>query len=224
MGWFDFFKKNKVSKTRFVEEYEQLFEKKTPSIRPLDQLTFIVLDTETTGLNPKKDYILSFGAIKIKEYKIKVNSAWEIYLDSPLSNKESIQIHEILYHDQAFPLKEFAKEFLTYIGSDILVGHHLGFDIAMLEKALRPFGLKKLKNPVIDTLALSMRLEKGPNYDPALGNPGEYALDSLCDRYGIPLDDRHTAAGDAFLTAQLLMRLLKIADQKGISNFGTLIK
>jgi DNA polymerase-3 subunit epsilon len=224
MGWFDFFNKNKVSKTTFVEEYEQLFEKKKPSIRPVDQLTFVVLDTETTGLNPKKDYILSFGAIKIKGYKMKVNSALELYLDSPLSNKESIQIHEILYHDQAFPLKEFAKDFLTYIGSDIIVGHHIGFDIAMLEKALMPFGLKKLKNPVIDTLALSMRLEKGPHYDPALGSPGEYALDSLCERYGIPLDDRHTAAGDAFLTAQLLMRLLKIAEQKGIKNFGSLIK
>lgn len=224
MGWFDFLKKDKFPKTGFVEEYESLFEKKIPSIRPLDQLAFVVLDTETTGLDPKKDDILSFGAIKVGGYKMSVDSGMEIYLEAPKRNKESVQIHEILNYNEVFPRADFARDFLAYIGSDILVGHHIGFDLLMLEKTMKPFGFNKFQNPVIDTLHLSQRLEKGPNYDLALGKPGEYSLDSLCQKYGIPLDDRHTAAGDAFLTAQLLMKLLKIAEQKGIKDFGSLMK
>lgn len=224
MGWFDFLKKDKVAKAGFVIEYEKLFEKKIPALRPLDQLGFVVLDTETTGLDPKNDHILSFGAIKVKGYRMSVETAKEIYLDAPMRNKEAVQIHEILYYNQVFPQADFVKELLTYVGSDIIVGHHIGFDLLMLEKTLKPFGFKKFHNPSIDTLHLSLRLEKGPNYDIAMGKPGEYSLDHLCQKYGIPLDDRHTAAGDAFLTAQLLMKLLKIAELKGIKDFGSLMK
>jgi DNA polymerase-3 subunit epsilon len=224
MGWFDFLKKDSIPKAKFVEEYEVLSEKKIPSIRPLDQLAFVVLDTETTGLDPKIDEILSFGAIKVRGYKMSVNSGMEIYLEASKRNKESVQIHEILYFNEVFPQADFVKNFLGYIGSDIIVGHHIGFDLLMLEKTLKPFGFKKFHNPVIDTLHLSLRLEKGPHYDLALGKPGEFSLDSLCQKYGIPLEDRHTAAGDAFLTAQLLMKLLKIAEQKGIKDFGSLVR
>ncbi len=224
MAWFDFLKKNKVPKAGFVAEYEKLFEKKTPSLRPLDQLGFVVLDTETTGLDPKNDHILSFGAVKIKGYRIIVNTVLEVYLDAPKRNKEAVQIHEILYDNQVFPQADFVKELLAYVGSDIIVGHHIGFDMMMLEKTLKPFGFKKFLNPTIDTLYLSLRLEKGPHYDISLGKPGEHSLDSLCQKYGIPLDDRHTAAGDAFLTAQLLMKLLKIAEKKGIKDFGSLVR
>lgn len=224
MGWFDFLKKKKVPKTEFVEEYELLFDRKIPSIRPVDQLTFVVLDTETTGLDPKNDHILSFGAIKIKEYKMKVDSGIEIYLDAPKGKKEAVQVHEILYHPKVYSKSDFAKEVLAYLGADIIVGHHIGFDLLMLEKTLKPFGFKTFHNPTLDTLHLSLRLEKGPNYDISIEKPGEHSLDNLCQKYGIPLDDRHTAAGDAFLTAQLLMKLLKIAEQKGIKDFGSLLR
>ncbi|WP_373524250.1 PolC-type DNA polymerase III, partial [Aquiflexum sp.] len=194
MGWFDFLRKEKITKAGFVAEYEKLFEKKIPSMRPLDQLSFVVLDTETTGLDAKNDHILSFGAIKVKGYKMSVDTGMEIYLDAPKRNKEAVQIHEILYYNQVFPQADFVRELLAYIGSDIIVGHHIGFDLLMLEKTLKPYGFKKFQNPSIDTLHLSLRLEKGPNYDLNLGKPGEHSLDSLCQKYGISLDDRHTAA------------------------------
>jgi DNA polymerase-3 subunit epsilon len=53
---------------------------------------------------------------------------------------------------------------------------------------------------------------------------GTYSLDELCIRYGIEMDDRHTAAGDAFLTAQLFLKLLKLAEKKGIRNFKDLLR
>jgi DNA polymerase-3 subunit epsilon len=224
MNWLSRIFGKELPKTAFVETYESLFEKPIPPMRPISQLTFVVLDTETTGLDPKKDFIISFGAIKLRSYVLKIDTAQEIYLKTPVKNKEAIQVHEIIDPIEGLTIKDFAKQFLDYIGRDIIVGHHIGFDLLMLEKVLKPFGLKKLLNPVLDTQYLAMRLEKGPHYDPSMGKPGEYSLDNLCERYGIELDDRHTAAGDAFLTGQLLLRLLKMAERKGIKDFGTLMR
>lgn len=224
MGILDFLWGKKIPKSGFVEEYESLFEKKIPAIRPLEQLTFVVLDTETTGLNPKKDFIVSFGGIKVRGYSMQVQSAKEMYLEVQVQNNDAVKVHEILQANDIISKKEFAKELLAFVGADIIVGQHIGFDILMLEKELQAYGLKKLLNPVVDTQYLAIRLEKGPHYDSSLGKPGEFSLDSLCERYGISLDDRHTAAGDAFLTAQLLMKLLKLAEQKGIKDFGALTR
>jgi DNA polymerase III subunit epsilon len=224
MRWFNIFFHKNLKKTNFVEQYEANFEKKTPSARPLDQLHFVVLDTETTGLQPQKDHILSFGAIKVIGYKIRVESVLEMYLDAPRNNRESVKVHELIAHQKPETKQEFAEKFLAYIGNDILVGHHIGFDLEMLEKVLKPFGLKRLLNPALDTGDLAMRLEKGVHYDLQFGVPGEFSLDNLCRRYHIPLDDRHTASGDAFLTAQLLLKLLKIAEKKGIGDFGSLVR
>ena len=224
MGVFDFFRKGKAPKSAFVQEYESLFEKKIPSIRPIRQLNFVVIDTETTGLDAQKDFIISFGGIKVKNYSMNLQSTRELYLDFQIQNRESIKVHEIIYPVKTIPLKDFGKEVLDYISSDIIVGHHIGFDLMLLEKALKSFGLKKMLNPVLDTQYLAIRLEKGPHFDFSMAKPGEYALDNLCERHGIALDDRHTAAGDAFLTAQLLMKLLKVAEKKGINDFGRLFR
>jgi DNA polymerase III subunit epsilon len=63
----------------------------------------------------------------------------------------------------------------------------------------------------------------GKFYDPRTVVNEAYSLDRLCEKYQIELDDRHTAPGDAFLTAQLLLKLLKLAEKKGIKTFGELI-
>lgn len=224
MSWLNWIFGKDLPKAAFVEEYESLFGKSIPPMRPISQLTFVVLDTETTGLDHKKDFIISFGAIKLRSYVLKIDTSMEIYLQTPVKNKEAIQVHEILDTRQGMAIKDFAKEFLAYIKNDVIVGHHIGFDLSMLEKILKPFGLKKLLNPVLDTQYFAMRLEKGLQYDPSMGKPGEYGLDSLCERYGIELNDRHTAAGDSFLTGQLLMKLLKMGEKKGIKDFGALMR
>lgn len=224
MGWLDFLLGKMVPKSSFVEAYEAGFDKKIPAVRPISQLTFVVLDTETTGFDPKGDHVISFGAIKLKGFSMQVASGMERYLDVPVQNRESIKVHEILYPIETSPTKDFAKDLLEYVGSDIIVGHHVGFDLMMLGKTLRPFGFMKFLNPVIDTKYFSMRLEKGPHFDEKTAPKEEYSLDAVCNRYGIELDDRHTASGDAFLTGQLLMKLLKIAQTKGIKDFGGLMR
>jgi DNA polymerase-3 subunit epsilon len=224
MGFLDFIFSKKIPKPDFVQAYEVPLAKPTSPLRKISQLQFTVLDTETTGLDVRRDEIVSFGAVKVKGYVIEIKDSMEVYLKTDGTHMESTAVHQILHPADPISKVEFCEAFLSFIGTDILVGHHLGFDIQMLEKTLQPFGLSKILNPLLDTHSLALRLEKGPFAEKIPLKPGEYALDEVCARYGIPLDDRHTAAGDAFLTAQLLMKLLKLAEQKGISDFKSLMR
>lgn len=225
MGWWDIFRKqDAIVPASFVLEYESLFKERIPKSLPISQLSFTVLDTETTGLNSKTDEIISYGAIKVQGYGIKVNSVQELYLKPKNRDKTAVKIHGMVKNEGFLSQEDFAKSMLNDIGGSILVAHHAGFDVHMLEKVLRGFGLNKILNPVIDTLDLAIRLEVGLNHNPRLINRMDYSLDKLCGRYGIALDDRHTASGDAFLTAQLLLKLLKVAEKAGIKTYGDLMR
>ena len=223
MSWWEFWKP-KRERLDFVRDFLEWNSHAIPGIRALDQLNFTVLDTETTGLDPAKDAILSFGAVQISERRIQIHTAVEWYPQTENTSRKTAAIHGLVEITQPMPLEEFARNLLAYLSNSILVGHHVNFDLHMLERLLTPFGIEKLPNPVIDTLSMAIRLEHGPHADPTRIHPENYSLDQLCLRYGIEVDDRHTAAGDAFLTAQLLLKLLKIAEKKGIRTYKELMR
>jgi DNA polymerase-3 subunit epsilon len=223
MSWWEFWKP-KQERLDFIQEFLDANSQPIPGIRSLDRLTFSVLDTETTGLDPAKDSMLSFGAIQVSGLKIQVQTAVEWYPKSENTDRKSARIHGLVDIPHSISREEFSKRLLKYLGNSILVGHHLGFDLEMLGRTLAPFGLARFPNPVIDTLNLAVRLEHGPLADFTRINRDLYSLDELCKRYGIEPEDRHTAAGDAFLTAQLFLKLLKNCSHKGIVNFKDLIK
>lgn len=223
MSWWNFGEK-KVKKADFVEAYLLKNQKPIPTIRSLDQLEFTIFDTETTGLSIKEDYILSFGGVKIRNEAIQIETALELYPNSPKSGQKTASIHGLIERQNQIPIRDFAEQSLQYFGNSILVAHHIGFDTEMMQKSCKPFGLERLPNPMLDTMNLAIRLELGPHADRSQVHPEDYGLDALCERYQILTEDRHTASGDAFLTAQLLLKLLKIAHIKGIKNFGQLIR
>lgn len=223
MTWWEFWKPS-TQKSDFTAAFLEQAKVSIPSIRTIDQLNFVVLDTETTGLDPAVDFILSFGAVKISNLTIQISSAVEWYPISPKNGKETAQIHEILNTKAPIPIAEFVPKFLEYIGNSIIVGHHVGFDLQMLLKACKAFGLEDFPNPCVDTMNLAIRLEHGPHADRTQIKREEYSLDALCTRYGIITEDRHTAAGDAFLTAQVFLKLLALARRKGINDFGQLLR
>lgn len=181
------------------------------------------MDTETTGLDTKKDQVLSYGAVQVINNRIRVSTSREFYLKPKIRNREAIKVHGLVQERPFVSRELLIRSFLEDAAQKILVGHHLGFDLAMLERAGRSLGLRKIKNPGLDTYDLAVRLDRGRYYDPRTIPSREYSLDRLCERYGISLDDRHTAAGDAFLTAQLLIKLLKVAAAKGIRSYGELM-
>lgn len=223
MNWFGFLSRKENNPAVFVVAYQSLFSDMIPRDTPVEVLNFTVLDTETTGLDIKKDDIVSYGSIKVVGSRVMVNTTEEYYLKSDKLDKEAIKVHGLMGTREVISSEEFCRSFLASLGNSIVVGHHVGFDVAMLEKTTSLFGLRKILNPVLDTRSLAIRLEIGKNYNSRLINPMDYSLDKLCDRYRIPLDDRHTAAGDAFLTAQLLVKLLKIAEKMGIETYKDLL-
>ncbi len=205
----------------YLEANRQALSKKLP----LEEVCFVVFDTETTGLNPRSDRLLSIGAVKVIGNKILTDAPFErtIRQEHLPHHREAIGVHGILPGQSLAGQEETQalQEFLSYTGNAVLVGHHLRFDVSILNEALKRCHAGKLRNPLIDTRALALRVEKGRGgHD---DQPGKYSLDALCQRYHIPGSDRHTAAGDAYITAILLLKLLARLRKRGVGKLGELI-
>ena len=202
MSWF----KRKIY-PQFWQNYIAHFKEKQQ--KDIKDIRFIIFDTETTGLNPKKDRILSIGCIGAENYKIRVTDQLESYLNQDQFNAETVKIHGLLKKGSLSKIDEEKAiiDFLDYIKNAILVAHHAAFDIAMVNNALKRMHLPKLKNKVLDTghLFLKTKLDTSKEH---------FSLDELSSNFNIPLHDRHTASGDAYITAILFIKTLAILNKK----------
>ncbi|WP_439483000.1 3'-5' exonuclease [Cyclobacterium plantarum] len=223
MDWKKLFGFAPLPKPEFIKLYEKAMERKIAGGKPVSELEFLVIDTETTGLDIKRDHVLSYGAVQVSHNRIRIATAREFYLRPKKRNREAIKVHGLVRERPYVSREQLIRSFLDDAQHKILVGHHLGFDLAMMERVGRSIELRKIKNPVLDTFNLALRLDMGKFYDPQAVVSTDYSLDKLCERYAISPDDRHTAAGDALLAAQLLVKLLKAAEKKGIKTFADLM-
>lgn len=101
--------------------------------------TYLVIDTETTGLN-SNDNIISFGGIRIHHLSIDISDSWEIFIKNDTAgNEKSIAIHGIRKTEleRGIDTYTFYKKLLFFIQSDIIVGHHISFDKEILNRELR---------------------------------------------------------------------------------------
>ncbi|MEZ4957797.1 MAG: 3'-5' exonuclease [Saprospiraceae bacterium] len=221
-----FLKKNKPNfQAPEYQAYLAHFSKKLDLYKPVSGARFVVLDTETTGLDVKNDRILSLAALEINGANISVKNRLECFVkQDAYQPKESIAVHGILPNQtsQGISEKEMLTALLAFLGNAILVGHHISFDIAIINECmLREMG-GPLKNTVLDTGRLARRLEDPFNIKHL--NQKEYSLDSLCQKYQIEMGKRHTAAGDAFITALLFLKLLGRLEQKGVKTLKDLLR
>ena len=184
----------------FWKQYSKKFKQKQP--KSIENTRFVVLDTETTGLDIINDRILSIGAICIFSNNIDVADSFEIYLKQEAFKAETVEIHGILKEGKLTKLSEAEaiEKFIDFIGNAVLVAHHTAFDIEMINAALKRMELPKLKNKTIDTGILYKKLEGKKD--------SHFNLDVLCEEFNIPKHDRHTAAGDAFITALLFLKIV----------------
>lgn len=169
-----------------------------------ENIRFVVLDTETTGFNEDKDRILSIGAIAINDLKITVSDYFEVYLEQEFFRPETVQVHGILKAGVLEKIEEVVamEKFLAYLKNSVIIAHHADFDLTMLNNALTRIGLPKLKNKILDTGEL---FKKTNLYRDQVKN---HSLDELCALFKINPHDRHTASGDAFLTALIFLKIL----------------
>ena len=183
----------------------------------IDSTRFVVLDTETTGFDYENDRILCIGAIVLQNYKIPIQESLEVYIQQEHYNKATAQIHGILKASVLDRPKEIEglQQFLDFLGDSIIVAHHTFFDISMINKALERNGFPKLKNKTLDTAHL---YKKTLLYSPLLIRQENYTLDELADKFDISKKDRHTAMGDAYITAIAFLKILnKLKEKKNFS-------
>ena len=186
----------------FWKDYIDHFKNKPA--QQIDEVRFIVFDTETTGLDINSDRILAIGAISILKNEMDVGDSLEIYLKQEIFNNDPVEIHGILKEGNT--VKQTEKEaiisFLEYAKNAILVAHHAAFDIAMINASLKRMGLPKLKNKVLDTGILYKKT------DLCEDRAKYFSLDYLSKRFKLKKHDRHTAPGDAFLTGLIFLKIL----------------
>ena len=183
------------------EDYAFLFDEDS-------QDEMVVFDTETTGLEPKKDDILSIGAVILKDDTIVTSKTFEVFLKpSKEISEKSITIHNIrpCDLDNAQDVKEGIDAFLRFIGSRPLIGYYLEFDVAMINKYIQPWLGIKLPNEQIEVS--SLYFDKKINIIPQ-GNI-DLRFDTIMRNLNIPNMGQHNAVNDAIMTAMMYLKLKK---------------
>ena len=211
----------------YAQSYLRYLSPRPTPREPWQGLRFVVFDTETTGLDLQQDQVLSIGAVVIEGEEIKLGDSLELVIkSSAIQAAEAIAIHGLTPEDVAAGLRgeEAAAAFLDFIKGDILVAHHVAFDLRMMERLIKHYVGESffLYNRFLDTAHLARHLEHTHRPDHLI-NHSQYSLDQLCRRYDIVMHDRHTAWGDALMTAQLLLKLMRMTRENNPAQLRSLM-
>lgn len=177
---------------------------------PLSRLTFVAFDTETTGLDPSQgDEIVQIGAVRIVNGRLQPNEVVDQLVNPqrhvPLS---SVKIHGIQPEllDAQPTIEQVLPQFHRFVKGAVLVAHNAAFDMRFLQLKQQSTGLR-FDNPVLDTLLLSSLVHP---------NQHGHSLDEVALRFNVRVAGRHTAFGDALVTAEVLLKLLPLLEAQGI--------
>ncbi len=212
---------NEITSPDFIQDYLACFNKSWNDQMPADELRFVVLDTETTGLDPHRDRIITIGAVAVRARQIILADSFEVMLKLAY-NSSSVTVHGITREEACDGLDEpkALERFLEYLRDGVIVGHHILHDIETINAACeRHFGFN-LRNRFLDTMDLTLHLQADGAF-PEDAIQG-FSLDALCDFFEVPPRDRHTAGGDAFITALIFLRLLCLGRKYERHTLGTL--
>jgi DNA polymerase-3 subunit epsilon len=195
--------------------YVSCFEKTWADDTPIDGVRFVVLDCETTGFNPSFDRIITIGAVGVQNGEIVIEDSFEALL-KVTRNTTAVTVHGVTRDEARSGLEEpqALEMFLDYLKDGVIVGHHIGHDIASLDAGYQRHWGFQLSNRWLDTLYLALHLQKAGAL-PGSRAAQSFTLDALCDIFGIAPHGRHTATGDAFLTAQVFLRMRLLALRHG---------
>lgn len=183
----------------------------------LRALTFVVFDSETTGLDPDQDEVIQLGAVRVVNGKIIRTETFDTFVNPGRSiPASSTKVHgicdEMVLNAPTFP--DACAQFHAFARDAVIIAHNAPFDLAFLHRYADVSGVI-FDHPVLDTVHLSAIV---------FGGSAEHTLDAICDRLGVEIaaDVRHTALGDAMATAQVFVTLLPILEARGLQTLEKL--
>jgi DNA polymerase-3 subunit epsilon len=193
----------------FIGDYIDRTRKRLPAKTPVESIRFVALDTEASGFHVENDRILSAAVIELKDGAIDVGSTREWIVNQPLAapNKAS-KIHGILPSEieQGIPAPDMLETLIPTLAGAIVVGHNIHFDAYMLDAAFqRHYGIR-FRNTIIDCGAMAMN-ELVPFHRVGYARQRMPTIEDICAHLDLPMPDRHTAEGDAYIAAQLFLLL-----------------
>jgi DNA polymerase-3 subunit epsilon len=180
----------------------------------LEALDYLSLDTETTGLDPASDCIVSIAILPIAAGAIDLARAFDCLVNPgrPIP-PDVVAIHGIddAMVATAAGFAGIADRILEILAGPVAVGHHIGFDFALLRRETEVAGRQWRDVPALDTMLLASVIW------PSLH---DLSLDALARRLGVETAGRHTARGDAVITAEVFLRLRPLLRARGILTLG----
>lgn len=183
---------------------------------PLRSLSYVAFDTETTGLEPKRDEIVSIAGVRVIGGRIAFDDSFVqlVHPGRPIPSTAT-RIHGITNEMVAGkpPLRTVLPPFKDFVGHSVLAGHNVSFDLAFLAAREHDTGVR-FDNPVLCVMTLSAFL---------FPDAADHSLDAIVQRLDVPVEGRHTALGDALATAEALVRMLQHAEARGIATLGALV-
>jgi DNA polymerase-3 subunit epsilon len=197
--------------------------------RSILECRYVVMDTELTGLDLRKDSIVSLGAVAMEGGRIIIGEQFsEIVNPAAALSSESVVVHGITPTEASMrpSIGAVIDHFLRFCEDAVVVGHFLSLDLGFLNKELKRLGARRFDRPVVDTLTvhewmLSQGGEFSRHYNGACRDKD---LFSLARKYRIPVSAAHDAQMDAFITAQLFQRFLQFLPDLGVRTVKDLLR
>jgi DNA polymerase-3 subunit epsilon len=179
---------------------------------PLEGLLYTAFDLETTGLDPREDAIIALGAVHLLGSRVLRHEVYEALVDPgrPIP-KASTEVHGLTWEmlKDKPKLEEVLPAFRAFLEGSVLVAHNGAFDMAFLRKV----GIDQ--PPLVDTLLLAHLL---------FPDLKDHRLERLAERFGVPVLGRHTALGDALMTAEVYARMIPLLKERGFRTLGQALR
>src|SRR6185437_3490978 len=182
----------------------------------LEHATFVVVDLETTGLRPGSSRICEIGAVRVREFELA--EEFELLVDPGVPLGPTISaltgLRDSELRGQPHP-GIAVRRFLEFAGDAVLVAHNARFDLGFLDHETERLTGAKLAGPVVDTVGLARRLLEG--------RTRRAGLASLSNFLGTAAQPCHRALPDAQATAEILVQLIGLAQERGARTVADLV-
>lgn len=188
---------------------------------------YVVIDTELTGLDEKRDSIVSMAGIRMTGGRIDLEGSFYRLVNPETElTAESVIIHEITPSDVTKKpgIEKVLSEFTEFCGDDVIVGHCVSIDLSFINREMKRISGASMKNHALDTSVVYEWIRKRfPSRRPFPYSFTDSGLYDIAKYFGIPVNGAHNAAMDAFITAQVFQRFIPMLIEGGVRSIGDLL-